>query len=50
MEDQSKNLGYGNGGKTNCVFPPFPQPLLLLQINTKSSQTKNKLRSFTQNI
>jgi hypothetical protein len=49
MKQQSKNLGYGNGGKTNCVFPPFPQPLLL-EIKIKSRQTKNKTRSFTQNI
>jgi len=30
MKRPDKNPGYGNGGKTNCVFPPFPQPLLLV--------------------
>jgi hypothetical protein len=41
MNSKAKNLGYGNRGKTNCVFPPFPQPLLL-RIKTKSSQTKKQ--------
>src|SRR5215212_7550110 len=30
MKLPGKNPGYGNRGKTNCVFPPFPQPLLLV--------------------
>jgi hypothetical protein len=30
MKLPGKNPGYGNRGKTNYVFPPFPQPLLLL--------------------
>src|SRR6476661_3440294 len=29
MKLPGKNPGYGNRGKTNYVFPPFPQPLLL---------------------
>src|ERR1044072_1418754 len=29
MKRPGKNLGYGNRGKTNRVFPSFPQPLLL---------------------
>jgi hypothetical protein len=50
MNRQRKKPGYGNRGKTNCVFPPFPQPLLLLLTNQDEKQpTKNKRRSFTQN-
>ena len=30
MKLPGKNPGYGNRGKTNRVFPPFPQPLLLI--------------------
>jgi len=50
MNQQGKKPGYGNGGKTNCVFPPFPQPLLLLIYQNKKQPTLNKRRSFTQNI
>jgi len=50
MKLPGKNLGYGNRGKTNYVFPPFPQPLLLL-INLDEERTAlNNRRSFTQNI
>jgi hypothetical protein len=51
MNQQGKNPGYGNRGKTNRVFPPFPQPLLLLLTNqNESSPNQNNRRSFTQNI
>jgi hypothetical protein len=40
MYQQGKNPGYGNRGKTNRVFPPFPQPLLLLTYQDQSSRTK----------
>src|SRR5256884_8886906 len=50
MHQQGKKPGYGNGGKTNRVFPPFPQPLLLLIYQNKMQPTLNKRRSFTQNI
>jgi hypothetical protein len=33
--------GYGNRGKTNYVFPPFPQPLLLLINYDEKAATKN---------
>jgi Transposase, Mutator family len=33
--------GHGNDGKTNYVFPPFPQPLLLLTNYDKKQRTKN---------
>src|SRR6267154_6409426 len=36
-----KKPGYGNRGKTNCVFPPFPQPLLLLTNYDKKQRPKN---------
>src|SRR5215216_7521839 len=45
-----KNLGYGNRGKTNCVFPPFPQPLLLVINQDEKQLTLKNRRSFTQNI
>jgi hypothetical protein len=38
MKLPGKNPGYGNRGKTNCVFPPFPQPLLLT-INLDEERT-----------
>jgi hypothetical protein len=50
MKQPGKNLGYGNGGKTNRAFPPFPQPLLLLTNQDKKQPTQNNRRSFTQNI
>jgi len=37
MKSPGKNPGCGNRGKTNCVFPPFPQPLLLV-INKDEKQ------------
>ena len=33
--------GYGNRGKTNCVFPPVPQPLLLLTNYDKKQRPEN---------
>src|SRR6266436_1916692 len=30
MNQPNEKPGYGNRGKTNCVFPPFPQPLLAI--------------------
>src|SRR5260221_4907628 len=30
MNQPNEKPGYGNPGKTNCVFPPFPQPLLAI--------------------
>jgi hypothetical protein len=50
MKLPGKNPGYGNGGKTNCVFPPFPQPLLLVKNQDEKRPTLNNRRSFTQNI
>jgi hypothetical protein len=49
MKLSGKNPGYGNRGKTNRVFPPFPQPLLLAQNESETAELKNKRRSFTQN-
>src|SRR5881227_849599 len=41
MKQRHKKPGYGNGGKTNCVFPPFPQPLLLPTNYDKKQRPKN---------
>ncbi len=49
MKNAKTKPGYGNCGKTNYVFPPFPQPLLLLTNNEKKAATEKQLRSFTQN-
>src|SRR3954452_9834102 len=49
MKLPGKNPGYGNGGKTNRVFPPFPQPLLLTINLDKKRPNLNNRRSFTQN-
>jgi hypothetical protein len=48
MNRRGKKPGYGNRGKTNCVFPPFSQPLLRLTNRNEKQPTKNKRRSFTQ--
>jgi hypothetical protein len=40
---------YGNRGKTNRVFPPFPQPLLLVINQDEKEPTLNNKRSFKQN-
>src|ERR1044072_9369726 len=45
-----KDPGYGNRGKTNCFFPPFPQPLLLVTNQDEKQLTLTNRRSFTQNI
>jgi len=50
MKLPGKNPGYGNRGKTNYVFPPFPQPLPLLTNQDEKRPTLNNRRSFTQNI
>jgi hypothetical protein len=50
MKLPGKNPGYGNRGKTNCVFPPFPQPLLLVINQDEKQLTLKNRRSFTQNI
>jgi hypothetical protein len=50
MKLPGKNPGYGNRGKTNCVFPPFPQPLLLVTNQDEKAVDLNNQRSFTQNI
>ena len=41
MKLPGKNSGYGNRGKTNRVFPPFPQPLLLLTYHDKKAADLN---------
>src|SRR3989442_1496340 len=41
MKPQRQKPGYGNGGKTNYVFPPFPQPLRLLTNYEKKQRPKN---------
>jgi hypothetical protein len=50
MKLPGKNPGYGNRGKTNYVFPPFPQPLLLVINQDEKQLTLKNRRSFTQNI
>jgi hypothetical protein len=35
--------------KQTAVFPPFPQPLLLLTNQHKKAAEQNNRRSFTQN-
>jgi hypothetical protein len=41
MKLPGKNPGYGNRGKTNLVFPPFPQPLLLtINLDQKRAEPK----------
>jgi len=51
MNQQPKNPGYGNGGKTNCVFPPFPQPLLLLTYQNKKQPTpKQETIVYTKHL
>jgi hypothetical protein len=42
MKSPGKNPGYGNRGKTNYVFPPFPQPLLLLTNQDEKAAHQNK--------
>ncbi|MCU1264257.1 MAG: hypothetical protein JWM21_575 [Acidobacteria bacterium] len=42
MNRRHKKPGYGNRGKTNYIFPPFPQPLLLLTNQDESSRTETK--------
>src|SRR6185503_3240861 len=43
-----KNPGYGNRGKTNCVFPPFPQPLLLVINQYESHRPKQPTIVYTK--
>src|SRR5580765_8956248 len=35
LNEHRRRTGYGNRGKTKDVFPPFPQPLLLSDLNQK---------------
>jgi hypothetical protein len=48
MKQPDKDLGYGNRGKTNCVFPPFPQPLLLNKLRSKAADPKQKTIVYTK--
>jgi len=54
MKLPGKNPGYGNRGKTNCVFPPFPQPLLLVinqdekQLTLKKEDRLHKIFDATE--
>jgi len=49
MKLPGRNPGYGNRGKTNRVFPPFPQPLLLLiTIKMKAADAKTKTIVYTK--
>src|SRR5262252_3148663 len=41
--------GYGNGGKANCAFPPFPQPLLLTRFFRPTVYTKYLTLPGTEN-
>jgi hypothetical protein len=51
MNRQRKKPGCGNRGKTNCVFPPFPQPLLLLtNQNEKAANQKQKTIVYTKSL
>jgi len=51
MNQQGKKPGYGNGGKTNCVFPPFPQPILLLtNQNEKVADQKQQTIDYTKSL
>jgi hypothetical protein len=49
MNQQGKNSGCGNRGKTNYVFPPFPQPLLLptyQDIKQRPKTTEDRLHKI----
>jgi hypothetical protein len=48
MKQPGKNPGYGNRGKTNCVFPPFPQPLLLFINKMKAAEPKQSTIVYTK--
>jgi len=50
MNQRGKKSGYGNRGKTNYVFPPFPQPLLLLTNQMKKQPTKTKTIVYTKSL
>jgi hypothetical protein len=49
MKLPGKNPGYGNRGKTNRVFPPFPQPLLLtIKFKSKAADPKQPTIVYTK--
>src|SRR5829696_6069303 len=48
MKLPGKNPGYGNRGKTNCVFPPFPQPLLLVTNQDEKQLTLKQKIVYTK--
>src|SRR5215217_8783986 len=49
MKLPGKNPGYGNRGKTNRVFPPFPQPLLLtINLDKKAADPKQQTIVYTK--
>jgi len=50
MNQQGKKPGYGNRGKTNRVFPPFPQPLLLLTNQMKAADQKQETIVYTKHL
>jgi len=51
MNQPGKKSGYGNRGKTNYVFPPFPQPLLLLtNQDEKAAPPKQKTIVYTKSL
>jgi len=51
MNQPGKKSGCGNRGKTNYVFPPFPQPLLLLtNQDEKSNPPKQKTIVYTKSL
>jgi hypothetical protein len=50
MKQRHKKPGYGNGGKTNYVFPPFPQPLLLLISRQKAADPKQQTIVYTKHL
>jgi len=49
MQLPGKKPGYGNRGKTNYVFPPFPQPLLLvINQDEKAANLKQQTIVYTK--
>jgi hypothetical protein len=50
MNQPGKKSGCGNRGKTNYVFPPFPQPLLLLTNQDEKAAHKQKTIVYTKSL
>jgi hypothetical protein len=50
MKNATTKPGHGNGGKTNYVFPPFPQPLLLLTNYEKAATKKTSTIVYTKSL